>query len=193
MNHTYASALLIVGLVLSNVVHAHIGVHGDSSFETGLMHPFSGIDHMLAMVAVGMWAAQAGGRNLLVIPFTFVAAMALGAAAGILGGYVPCAHAGAAASVLLMGLFLAFAVRGSWQWAVPVTALCALFHGFAHGISTPEFSDPARYFAGFLMATAVLHAAGAAAAVTLQARASALRAGGVAISFAGLWLVLSLY
>jgi len=193
MNHTYASALLIAGLVLSNVVHAHIGGHGDGGFGAGLVHPFSGIDHMLAMIAVGMWAAQAGGRSLVAIPATFVAAMALGAGIGLLGGWLPFAEGGIAASVLLMGMLVAFAVRGSWQWVVPVTALCALFHGYAHGISAPDFSDPTRYFTGFLMATVVLHACGAAAAVSLRNQVSALRAGGVAISVAGLWLVSSLY
>ncbi len=192
MNHVYGSALLIVGLVLSNVVHAHIGVHGDG-FATGLLHPFTGADHMLAMVAVGLWAAQAGGRRLIAVPATFVAAMALGAVVGMSGGPLPFAEAGISASVLVLGLLLAFAVRASWQWAIPLTALCALFHGYAHGTSIPEFSNPAHYFAGFLMATAVLHASGVAAAVTLGNQASALRAGGVAISFAGLWMVLSLY
>jgi urease accessory protein len=193
MNNTYASALLIVGLVLSNAVHAHIGGHADGGFGVGLMHPFSGADHMLAMIAVGMWAVQAGGRNLLVVPATFVAAMALGAVVGAGGGYVPFAESGMAVSVLLMGLLLAFAIRGSWQWAVPVTAACALFHGYAHGISIPEFSDPARYFAGFLMATLVLHVAGAVAALMLRDQARALRTGGLAISLAGLWLLRSLY
>lgn len=192
MNHVYGSALLIVGLVLSNVVHAHIGVHGDG-FGTGLLHPFTGADHMLAMIAVGMWAAQAGGRSLIAVPATFVGAMALGAVVGMSGGPLPFAEAGISASVLVLGLLLAFAVRASSQWAIPLTALCALFHGYAHGESIPEFSDPAHYFAGFLMATAVLHASGVAAAVTLGNQARALRAGGVAISFAGLWLVLSLY
>jgi urease accessory protein len=192
MNHMLGSALLIVGLVLSNVVHAHIGVHGEG-FGSGLLHPFSGADHMLAMVAVGMWAVQAGGRSLIAVPATFVAAMALGAGLGISGGALPFAETAIAVSVLLLGLLLAFAVRGSWQWAVPLTAACALFHGYAHGASIPEFSDPAHYFAGFLMATVVLHASGAAVAVTLRNQAGALRAGGAAISFAGLWLVLSLY
>ncbi len=191
MNHTLASALLVIGLVISNVVHAHIGMH-DGGFETGLMHPFSGVDHMLAMLAVGLWAAQAGGRYLALVPATFVVAMAAGAGIGAFGGYLPFAEEGIAVSVLLLGLLLAFAARGSWQWVVPLIAVCALFHGYAHGTALPEFSEPARYFAGFLMATAVLHASGMAAAVTLRNQASALRAGGFAISLAGVWLILAL-
>ena len=71
MNPLFATALLALGLVLSNGVHAHIGVHANGSFETGLMHPFSGMDHMLAMIAVGLWAVQSGGRNVLVAPAAF--------------------------------------------------------------------------------------------------------------------------
>lgn len=192
MNHVYGTALLIVGLVLSNVVHAHIGMHGDG-FGSGLLHPFTGLDHLLAMLAVGLWAAQAGGRNILVVPATFIVAMSLGAAVAITGAALPFADGGIAASVLVLGLLLVFAVRVSWQWAIPVITLCALFHGYAHGASIPDFSDPAHYFAGFLMATAVLHASGVAAAVALGNQSGALRTGGLAISCAGLWLVMSLY
>lgn len=191
MNQPYALALLVAGLVISNVVHAHIGAHPDGSLGAGLLHPFSGLDHMLAMVAVGLWAAQAGGRNLLLLPAAFVAAMTLGAGTGVLGGYVPFAQAGIAVSVLVLGVLVAFAVRGSWQWAAPLVAVFALFHGYTHGTEIPEFSDRWSYFAGFLMATMALHASGVAAAVMLQKQAHLLRAGGVAITLAGAWLVLA--
>lgn len=192
MNNAYGTALLVVGLVLSNVVHAHIGVHADGSFETGLLHPFSGMDHMLAMIAVGLWAAQSGGRNLVMMPAAFMLAMALGAAVGVSGGYLPLADAAVALSVVILGVFLALAVRGAWQWTAPLIAVFALFHGYAHGTEVPQFADPARYFVGVLLATGALHACGIAAAYTLSTRATVLRAGGAAISLAGLWLVLSL-
>lgn len=192
MNPALATALLVIGLVVSNVVHAHIGIHAEGSFETGLMHPFSGADHMLAMIAVGMWAAQSGLRTLVTIPATFVAAMVLGAALGATGVALPFAEEGIAASVLMMGLLITFAVRGSWEWAVPLVAVLALFHGYAHGVSLPAFSNPWRYFAGFLLATIVLHASGIVGAVILRSKANALRAGGLAISMAGMWFILSL-
>ena len=192
MNHFYGIALLVVGLVLSNVVHAHIGVHADGSFGAGLLHPFSGLDHMLAMIAVGLWAAQSGGRNLVAMPAAFMAAMTAGAALGFLGGYLPLAEPGVALSVVVLGLLLALAVRGAWQWTVPLIASFALFHGYAHGTEVPQFANSGNYFAGVLLATAALHACGVAAAYSLRTRAEALRAGGVAITFAGLWLVLSL-
>lgn len=192
MNNAYGTALLVVGLVLSNMVHAHIGVHADGSFETGLLHPFSGMDHMLAMIAVGLWAAQSGGRNLVMMPAAFMLAMALGASVGVSGGYLPLAEGAVALSVVILGVFLALAVRGAWQWTAPLIAVFALFHGYAHGTEVPQFADPARYFAGVLLATGALHACGIAAAYTLSTRATVLRAGGAAISLAGLWLVLSL-
>ncbi len=190
MNPLYASALLAVGLVLSNAVHAHIGVHAGGSFETGLLHPFSGFDHLLAMIAVGLWAVQAGGRNLIVVPAAFVVAMALGTWLGIAGGYLPLAQEGIAASVVMLGLLVAFAVRGAWQWVAPLVAVFALFHGYAHGTEIPEFMNPGGYLAGILLATLALHASGAAAAVTLRSRAMALRAGGAAIALGGLWIAL---
>lgn len=189
MNPLYASALLALGLVLSNAVHAHIGVHAGGSFETGLMHPFSGLDHFLAMIAVGLWAVQAGGRNLVVVPTAFVVAMALGTWLGIAGGYLPLAEEGLAASVVMLGLLVAFAVRGHWQWAAPLVAMFALFHGYAHGTEIPAFMNPGGYLAGILLATLALHASGAAAAVALRSR-MALRASGAVIALGGLWIAL---
>jgi len=192
MSHLYGIALLVVGVVLSNVVHAHIGVHAIGSFETGLLHPFSGMDHAIAMIAVGLWAARSGGLSLVAMPAAFMVAMTLGAAAGISGGSLPLAQAAIAVSVVILGILLALSVRGSWQWAVPLVAAFALFHGYAHGAEAPEFAYPVHYFFGFLLATAALHACGIAAAWSLRTQAAALRAGGTAIAFAGLWLVLSL-
>lgn len=192
MNPLYGTALLAIGLVLSNVVHAHIGIHATGSFETGLLHPFSGVDHLLAMIAVGLWAARSGGRNLVAMPVAFLIAMALGAALGFDEGSTPLAEAGVAISVVVLGLFLALAVRGSWQWAVPLVAVFAAFHGYAHGTEVPEFANPAGYFAGFLFATAILQACGFAAAWSLRAQVAAMRAGGAAMTLAGLWLVFSL-
>ncbi len=191
MNQPYALALLVAGLVLSNVVHAHIGSHSQGSFGSGLLHPFSGFDHALAMIAVGLWAVQAGGRNLFIVPAAFVVAMTLGAGIGVSGGYVPFVEGGVAASVLVMGLLVALAVKGSWRWAAPLIGVFAVFHGYAHGTEIPAFADRWGYFAGFLAATAVLHASGVAAAVMLQKQAAILRAGGIAISLAGAWMLLA--
>jgi urease accessory protein len=189
MNHAYASALLVVGLVLSNVVHAHIGVHPHSSFENGLLHPFSGLDHMLAMIAIGVWAAQAGGRSLVLVPAAFVAAMIAGAALGLAGGYLPFAEFGIAVSIVVLGALIFFAVQGSAWSAAALGALFALFHGFTHGTGMPEFSNASGYLAGVVMATASLHAFGIAVAVWLQNKPQLICAGGAGISLAGACLV----
>jgi urease accessory protein len=189
MNNLYVSALLIIGLVLSNAVHAHIGMDAHGSFAIGLMHPFSGLDHLLAMVAVGLWAAQMGGRALFVLPGAFVFSMALGTVLGYTGATLPFAEAGIAMSVIVLGALVAFAVRGSWQVTAPFAAVFALFHGYAHGAGLPEFSSPAGYLAGVLMATASLHAFGVAAGVMVLDRSRLLRAGGAAISLAGAFLL----
>ena len=191
MNHVYVTAVLVLGLVLSNVVHAHIGVDAHGSFRSGLLHPFSGLDHLLAMIAVGLWAVQVAGRMLLAIPVVFACAMALGAIIGIFGGTLPFAESGVAFSVLVLGLLVSFAVRAPWQIACPLIALLALFHGYAHGIGIPEFSEPAGYLTGVLMATASLHAFGIAMAAALLHRGRVLCACGAAISFVGVFLILA--
>ncbi|MEO8203892.1 MAG: HupE/UreJ family protein [Betaproteobacteria bacterium] len=191
MNNLYGTAILAAGLVLSNVVHAHFGDHSNASLEAGLLHPFSGLDHMLAMIAVGAWAAQAGGRALLAIPAAFMGAMVLGAALAVEGVVVPMAHMGIAGSVLVAGLLVALAVRSPLEWALPMIAMLAIFHGYAHGSEMPQFSSPGRYFAGFLMATAVLHSCGVAAAVALRGHMTALRAGGAVVSVTGFLLLLA--
>lgn len=191
MNQPYAFALLVAGLVLSNVVHAHIGGHGQASFGSGVLHPFSGVDHMLAMVAIGVWAARMGGRNLFLVPGAFVLAMIAGAVVGVYGGIVPFAETGVAASVVVLGLMVALAVNGAWQWTAPLAAAFALFHGYAHGTEIPAFADHWGYFAGFVMATIALHASGVAAAVALRERVRLLQAGGVAITLAGAWMLLA--
>ncbi len=189
MGRMFEIALLVVGLVVSNAVHAHMNAQAHGSFDAGLMHPFTGIDHFLAMVAVGLWAVRSGGRNILLLPGVFVLAMAVGAAVGVSAGLVPAVEGGMAASVLVLGMLLAFAVKAGLRWAVPLTAAFALCHGYAHGAEMPEFSNQAGYFAGFLLATAMLHASGAMVGELLRECAWAVRASGVAFSFAGAWLV----
>jgi urease accessory protein len=175
----------------SGAAFAHVGVHADGGLATGLAHPFMGLDHLLAMVAVGIWAAQLGGRYRLMLPAAFVATMAAGAAAGTCGIALPQVESMVALSVLVLGLLVALTVGAGRYWPVALVALFALFHGHAHGSEMPAFSSPWLYFAGFLAATAALHAIGVAAGVALQARPGILRAGGTAIGLAGTWLLLA--
>lgn len=180
-----------LALIVSGAAFAHVGVHPDGGLAAGLAHPFMGLDHLLAMVAVGIWAAQLGGRYRLILPAAFVATMAAGAVAGTHGIALPQVESMVALSVLVLGLLVALAVSAKWYWPVALVALFALFHGHAHGGEMPAFSSPWLYFAGFLAATAALHAIGVAAGVALQARPGILRAGGTAIGLAGSWLLLA--
>ena len=182
---------LLAGLVASGTAMSHTGIRAASGFSAGWAHPLMGLDHLLAMVAVGVWAVQLGGRFLLILPAIFVAAMAAGAAGGIYGIALPQVESMMALSVLALGMLVALAVKTRWHWPVSLIALFAMFHGHAHGTEMPEFSTPWLYFAGFMIATASLHALGVAAGAALKSHPGFLRTGGVAVGVAGSWLLLA--
>jgi len=186
----------LAGLAICGAALAHTGDHGSTGMApglaSGLAHPFMGLDHLLAMVAVGVLAVQLGGRLLWALPATFVAAMAAGALAGTYGIALPQVEGMIALSVLVLGLLVAIAAGARWQWPVTLVALFALFHGHAHGAEMPALGSPALYFAGFLAATAVLHAIGVGFGAALKTRPALLRTGGVAIGLAGSWLLVAL-
>jgi len=151
---------------------AHVGVGEVSGFATGFSHPLLGLDHLLAMVAVGLWAAQAGGRRVWIVPAAFVCVMALGAALGMLGVQVPFVEQGILASVMVLGLLIAGAARFPVAASVAVVALFALFHGHAHGTEIPPAASGVAYFAGFTVATAMLHVIGIGFGMALKQAAS---------------------
>ena len=182
-----AGALALVATMMApGAAHAHVGAGDAQGFMHGFAHPVGGIDHVLAMIAVGMFAAYLGGRALWLVPATFIAAMAVGGALGIAGVPVPYVELGIAASVIVLGLAIAL------QWSVQTTAAMglvgffAIFHGHAHGAEMPADAPGLVYALGFMMATAVLHLAGLAIGQAGQ-RASriALQAGGSAMALAG--------
>jgi urease accessory protein len=182
------ASLLVLLTALAAPAWAHPG-HG-IGLGAGLAHPFGGLDHVLAMVAVGLWATQLGGRALWLVPTGFVAAMLGGAALGWAGvGVIP-AEPGILASVLLLGLLVAFAVRLPLALGLVVVAAFALCHGHAHGAELPAGGDALAYAAGFAAATAVLHGIGIATG--LMARdPRLLRWSGAGIAAAGLALIVS--
>ena len=146
---------------------AHAAVEPLASFATGFAHPVGGIDHILAMVAVGVWGVLAGGRALWVWPTAFVSTMLSGFAAATLGLHVPWVPAAVSASIIVLGLMVALAVKAPvWSGAVLV-GLFAFFHGHAHGTEAVAASLVA-YGAGFALATAGLHAAGIGLALGAQ-------------------------
>ena len=168
---------------------AHPG-HGDHGLIAGIAHPVTGLDHLLAMLAVGLWAAQQQVAALLSLPFNFVGTMMLGGLLGFEGIEIKFMETGIAASVLALGLCVALAVRPPLVVAMGVTALFALAHGVAHGLELPDLSSPWLYAAGFVGATAALHAAGYGLVRVLpQAAAPLVRFAGLASAGAGAWLL----
>jgi urease accessory protein len=138
---------------------AHAAVEPFASFATGFAHPVLGIDHILAMVCVGVWGVLAGGRALWVWPAAFVSTMLAGFAAATLGFQLPGVPAAVAASIIVLGLMVALAVRAPLWLGAALIGLFAFFHGHAHGTEAIAGSLVA-YGAGFALATAALHAAG---------------------------------
>lgn len=130
------------------------------SFLAGLTHPVLGLDHLLAMVSVGVVSAQIGGRAIWTVPATFVTVMALGGLLGLLDVGLGAIEYGIAVSVLALGLAIAADRRLPVVAAMIAVGIFAVFHGYAHGAEMPEIAAPLRYAAGFLIGTAVLHLLG---------------------------------
>ena len=170
---------------------AHPG-HGDSGIMAGLAHPVFGLDHLLAMFAVGLWAAQQSGAARWALPVTFVGSMLIGGLLGFAGVEIPMMETGIAGSVLAFGLLVAVAARLPMVVSVALTAIFALTHGVAHGLELPDLASPFGYAIGFVVATAALHAVGFALVRFLpQAAAPLVRIAGAASAATGVWLLAS--
>jgi urease accessory protein len=180
----------VVAVVLSVVLHtaafAHTGGDG-AGIVAGLAHPFSGLDHVLAMVAVGLWAAQLGRPAVWVLPLTFPAVMAVGAVLGATGMALPWLEIGIAGSVLVLGAAVALAWRPVVVASAALVAAFALLHGWSHGAELPQAGWALAYGAGFILATLALHGTGLAlGAVSFQpAGRVAARAAGVVVAMCG--------
>ncbi|MCU1718776.1 HupE/UreJ family protein [Pseudomonas sp. 5P_3.1_Bac2] len=171
------------------VAFAHPG-HHESGLLAGLSHPLLGLDHLLAMFAVGLWAAQQRGAARWALPLTFVASMLLGGLLGFEGLSFNYIEGGITASVLAFGLLVAVAIRLPMIIALSLTALFALTHGVAHGLELPELASPASYALGFVLATAALHAAGYGLVRLLpQAAAGVIRVLGALAAAGGAWML----
>jgi urease accessory protein len=186
-------AILATILLLPSLAHAHVGVGETNGFLHGMGHPLSGLDHICAMVAVGLWAAQMGGRAIWAVPLTFVSVMALGGALGMLGVHVPFVETGIVISVLALGVLIAASAHLPLAVSIIVVGLFAIFHGHAHGAEMPETSSGFAYAAGFIIATAFLHACGIGLGIAIQKLASpaVVRFAGIAIVLCGGYLLFS--
>lgn len=148
--------------VLAAPASAHTGTGLAGGFVSGLLHPLSGMDHMLAMISVGLWGAILGRPLLVALPVIFPAMMAGGAILGMIGAPVPPVELGIALSVLMLGTAIALGLRPPVWLACVMVGVFALFHGYAHGRELPSAADPIGYSAGFVLSTGLLHIAGIA-------------------------------
>lgn len=169
---------------------AHTG-HPAGGALDGLAHPVLGLDHLLVMVAIGVLAALAGSRRLAWrTPLGFVAGMVVGGVAGLAGLAVPGGELLVAATVVAVGLGIVTVARGEARWLPVAAGAMGVLHGLAHGGELPVGATPVAYVAGFVVATAALHAAGTGVGLGLRTRATARVATGALVAGAGLALLL---
>lgn len=173
---------------------AHTGAGSVAGLSAGFGHPIGGLDHVLAMIAVGILAAQLGGRSLVLVPAAFVGMMAFGGVLGIAGVAVPFVELGIVGSVIVLGAVIAAGRQMPMAVAVGLVGALAIFHGHAHGTEMPVNASGLEYGIGFVLATAFLHAVGIGLSVGVQRIGEkvaplAVRACGVAIAAAGAVLV----
>jgi urease accessory protein len=180
---------LAVGIAATSpaIAHTGIGLFGESGFAAGFSHPLLGMDHLLAMLGIGIWGAQLGGRAIWAVPAAFLGVMIAGAGLALSGAMLPMVEFGIGGSVLVIGGLIAFGARLPLALAMGLAGLFALFHGHAHGTELPGFAHPAAYGAGFALATALLHGAGFGIAALLRAPAARLplRVGGAMMAAIG--------
>lgn len=148
-------------LCFAGIVCAHEGVPDPTGgFLSGFMHPLSGWDHMVAMVAVGLWGTFLGNPAIWLLPVVFPLVMAFGGVLGVLSVPLPAVETGIAVSAVILGAMVAFVARPPLWLAAVVVGVFAIFHGHAHGSELPELVDPLLYSLGFVVATGLLHLSG---------------------------------
>lgn len=184
MRRLQTLALGAAVLTSTGAAHAHAGGGGTGLLD-GLLHPLSGADHWVAMLAVGIWAAQIGGRALWAVPSSFLLAMAV-SAMYVSGSTPAVVELGIGASLLVFGLVIATARRLPLAASGALVATFAVFHGLAHGAEMPAAASGLAYGTGFLLTTATLHAAGAGLGIALQrAHGELVRLSGAMIALGG--------
>lgn len=188
MNRTLTTLLL---LLASTAASAHTG-HTVSGFASGFAHPFSGMDHLLAMLAVGLWAGQLGGQRIWQLPATFMLMLAGGAFIGMMVPSLTLIEPGIAASVLILGLLIASPTKLALPLSFALTAAFGIFHGYAHGTEMPSAVAPLVYAAGFLLATASLHVSGIFMGNALRERfVRWVQVVGMGIAAMGAWMLVT--
>jgi urease accessory protein len=179
------------GLLLALPAWAHEQAGQAGGFVTGMLHPVSGLDHVLAMVAVGLWGAQLGAPAIWLLPVTFPLVMAFGGFLGLLGVPLPGVEVGIALSAILLGTMVATQSRPPLWLATAIVGFFAVFHGHAHGTELPAGQSGLAYSIGFVIMTGALHATGIAIGLIHRWRKGriVLRGAGAVVGAAGVFFL----
>jgi urease accessory protein len=187
MKQFFFLTVAATALALAGVAHAHESTGIAGGFVSGFLHPILGWDHVVAMVAVGLWGAFLGSPAIWILPVVFPLVMALGGALGVMGVPIPAVETGIAASAVVLGAMVAIAARPPIWVAAVIVGVFAIFHGHAHGTELPNAANPLTYSIGFVVSTGLLHLSGIAFGLLARwpAGKMAVRAAGGAIALAG--------
>ena len=180
-------ATLLMLMPLMALAHVESGVIGDGGFVSGMLHPVTGLDHVVAMVAVGLWGAILGHPAIWVLPVAFPLVMAAGSILGIIGIPVPAIDIGVALSGIVLGTMVATVSRPPLAIAFFLISIFAIYHGYPHGVALPDFGMPLLYISGFVFSTGLLHLSGVALGLVFRWRCGQLivRAAGCVIAVVG--------
>lgn len=157
----WALSIMLFGFVTP--VWAHTGIGSTHGFMAGFVHPWQGVDHLLVMFAVGLWAYAQGGKQMWVLPLSFLLLMAIGAGLGFADFTLPYAELWVSLSVLVFGLIIGLNWQASTAWAMGLVAIVALFHGYVHAAEIARGANQIGYALGFLLTTTILQGLGIAA------------------------------
>ena len=181
-------------ILIPNVAMGHVesGVRGDGGFISGLTHPVTGLDHVVAMVAVGLWGAILRAPAIWILPIAFPLIMTIGAVIGILGIPLPYIDAGIATSAIVLGSMVIFNARPHLYIAFSLISFFAIYHGHPHGTALPDFGVPLLYAAGFVISTGLLHITGIMLGLLYRWRAGEyiVRSLGLGIAFVGAYFLI---
>jgi urease accessory protein len=193
MNTNYKTlTLMTLGFLffIPNFAIAHSGIDESASFSSGLLHPLNGLDHLLAMIAVGLWAVQLGGRAIWLLPLSFVLLMLTGGCLGLAGLSTSLPSMGVIVSILVFGFLLAVSFKTPHVISTIIVGIFALFHGHVHGSELLLTKNAGYSFIGFALATIVLHLAGIALGLSFKKWDSEIlfRLSGVGFLFSGVYI-----
>jgi urease accessory protein len=178
------SAVLLALLAISDTAFAHEQQGVPGGLASGFLHPLTGLDHLAAMVAVGLWGAQLGAPAIWILPITFPLVMAVGGVLGVLGIALPMPEVVIALSALVLGGAVAARLRLPFAIAAVVVGVFAIFHGHAHGAELPQSANPLAYGVGFVVATGLLHVCGITMGTLSRSPAGARLIQGIGASIA---------